>query len=134
MSNLLRWLLLIPATIGIWYVIFIASLYCYFFIDKHFCPAKDVISGFCYNDTIKLILTAETHISVGLSAIAVCIVATAIAPSHKMITAWTTLALGTIVAGIMVSTETWQLFITAVASGFLAVLAIKRYLSRSHIW
>lgn len=131
MNNLLRWLLLLPATIGIWYVIFIASLYCYFFIDKHLCPARDIISGMCYNDNVESILNAETHIGVGLSAMAVCIVSTAVAPSHKMTTAWTTLALGTIAAGIMVSTETWQLFFTAVASGFLTVLAIKRYLSCS---
>lgn len=126
--NLLRWLLLLPATIGIWYAVFILSLFCYLYIDKNFCPAKDVISGMCYNDTIPLILSAVTYLGVGLSAMAVCVVATAIAPSHKIITAWITLALGTIVAGIMASTASLPLFIVAVAGGFFGVFAIKRYL------
>ncbi len=120
-----RWLLLVPAAIGAWYAVFAAALFAYFYVERHFCPPTDLVSGFCANETVQQALEALTHLSVALSAIAVGVAASAMAPSHKEPTVWATLGAGLVIAGIFgFAAHAWSLFLAAAAGGTLGAVAI----------
>ena len=120
-----RWLLLVPAAIGAWYAVFAAALFAYFYVERHFCPPTDLVSGFCANETVQQALEALTHLSVALSAIAVEVVASAMAPSHKEPTVWATLGAGLVIAGIFgFAAHAWSLFLAAAVGGTLGAVAI----------
>lgn len=127
--RVLRWALLLPAAIGVWYTVFFVGLYGYFFVERHFCPPEDLVSGFCTNESIQQVLEVLMHLSVAASAVAVGVVATAMAPSHKEPTVWATLAAGIVAAGIFgFAAHAWSLFLAAVLGGALGAVVIVMFL------
>ena len=127
--RVLRWALLLPAAIGVWYAVFFVGLFGHFFIERHFCPPEDLVSGFCTNESIQQVLDVLMHLSVAASAIAVVLVATAMAPSYKEFTVWATLAAGIVVSGIIgFSAHAWLLFLAAVLGGVLGATVIVIFL------
>lgn len=123
--HLLRWSLVLPAAIGIWYLVFALALFGHFCVERSLCPPEDLVSGFCYNTSIQRLLDILMHLSVAASAIAVGVVAAIMAPSHKEQTVWTTLAAGIVTAGIFgIFTDAWSLFLAAATGGVLGAAAI----------
>ncbi|HEX6904371.1 MAG TPA: hypothetical protein VF789_31980 [Thermoanaerobaculia bacterium] len=131
MMSTLRWLLLVPAAIAVWYCVFVLGAFTYSFVEKHLCPPEDLISGLCTNSTIKLWLTIVAHAFVALSALAVMIVAVVISPRGRKPMAWLTLVVGTAVAAYLgAMTHEWTLFAAAVAGGFAGFAVIVYWLHR----
>jgi uncharacterized membrane protein YoaK (UPF0700 family) len=120
--NTVRWLLLVPAAVAVWYGFFVAGLVTHSLIESKLCPPAELISGFCTNETVRLCLKVTEHLFVAGSAFAVVTTTTFLAPRHKRITVWATLAigiaaaayLGTIIGG-------WRLFASAAAGGLAGV-------------
>lgn len=127
--RLLRWALLLPAALCAWYAMFFIGLSAHTFVERHFCPPPELVSGFCTNASLQQALELVMLLSVAISALAVELAATAMAPSHKEITVWTTLAAGIVTAGfIAFSAQAWSLFLAAAAGGTLGAVAIVIFL------
>ncbi|NJD24058.1 MAG: hypothetical protein FIB06_01485 [Betaproteobacteria bacterium] len=125
----IRWLLLPPAVIGIWYAVFAMALFGHFHLERSLCPPEDLVSGHCANASIHLLLEILMHFSVGLSAVAVCLAAAAIAPAHKVTTVGITFAGGLLIAGFLaLAAKAWSLFLAAALPGLLCTLAIVIFL------
>ena len=123
--NLLRWLLLLPVTIGTWYGVFFLGLVCYISLEKYLCTPSLHESFICENGFSGPLMQAIPHIFVALSAVAVVVVATLCAPDYKRHTASAAFFCGTIVAVLMGwNTQAWSLVAAAVAGGLFAVAAV----------
>jgi hypothetical protein len=118
-----RWLLLVPAAVAVWYGIFAAGLVTHSLIENKLCPPAELISGFCSNEPVQLCLKVTVHLFVAACALAVVTTTTFLAPRHKRIIAWVTLAIGIAVAAYFgASNREWGLFASATAGGFAGVV------------
>ena len=130
--NTLRWLLLVPVAIAVWYCVFVLGAFTYSFVETHLCPPEDLISGSCTNSTIKLWLMIVVHAFVALSALAVMVITVVISPRWRMPIAWLTLVVGTVVAAYLSATNhEWTLFVAAIAGGFAGFAVIVYWLHHS---
>lgn len=121
----LRWLLLVPTSVVVWYAVFVGALATHFYVGRHFCPPGELISGSCQNETLSLVLEILMHFSVALSAVAVEVTAAIVAPSRKEATVWATLAAGTLAAAWMgVAAQAWSLLLAALLGGVASAIAI----------
>jgi hypothetical protein len=124
----LRWLLIVPAAVAVWYLVLV-GMFTYAFVDSSLCPPTDLVSGHCVNFTIRRLLDLTMHVFAGASACAVMVVAVLVAPGHKKPVAWITLAGGLVVAALLAaSTRHWPLFAAAAMGGFVALAIILRWL------
>lgn len=125
----LRWVLLIPACIATWYVVFMVGLVSHGYVERHFCPPAELVSGSCTNALVQRTLQFLIHAFVALSAIAVSVTATVVAPSHKEKVVWITLVCGTIVAAFFgFHANAWPLFFTASVAGVIVAMILVRTL------
>lgn len=123
--RVLRWLLLVPASVAAWYAVFVGALATHFYVGRHFCPPGELISGSCQNETLALVLEILTHFSVALSAIAVEVTAAIVAPAHKEATVWAAFAAGTLAATWMgVAAQAWSLLLAALLGGVVSAIGI----------
>jgi len=119
--HVLRWFLLVPLAIIVWYAVFVAGLYIHFYVERNLCPPSDVVSGLCYNNQIQRWLSILRHITVGISAAAVIICAMVVAPSQKKSVTLLTLAAGLIVSAYFaIAGNAWSLFTVAAVSGIVS--------------
>lgn len=122
---ILRWLLIIPAAAIVWYVVAAIGLFAYFYVEQNLCPPEDVISGFCYNQQIQMVLAVIMHGFVGISAVAVIVTTALVVPFYKEAVMWTTLVLGGLVAAYFsVLSGDWSLFMGAMTGGLLGAIAV----------
>jgi hypothetical protein len=127
----MRWCLIAPIAIAVWYVVFVLGLFTHSFVESYFCPPKDLISGFCVNSTVQAWLRFLVHAFVAVSALAVEAVTVVVAPKCKKSVAWLTLASGMAVAAYFASeTDEWVLFASACVGGFAGLLAVTLWLRR----
>jgi len=126
----IRWFFLLPLTACAWYLVFFSSMSVYAYVDSNLCPPGDLVSGMCTNDVI-VALDILTHFGVGLSAMAVLVVSSAVAPSHKQVVLWMALLAGLVVAAVLGAlAAAWSLFIAAAAGGAIGAKTIASVLRR----
>jgi len=126
--RVVRWLLVVPLAIAVWYVVFFAGIVTHENVEARLCPPQDWVSGSCVNAGVDTVLTILIHVFIGLSAIAVEVVAVATAPSHRHIVAWATFGLGTLCAVWMgVETRSYSEMATALLAGLLAAVMSVRF-------
>ena len=124
----LRWLLLIPVAVAAWYAVFAAGLFLHVQIERDLCPAQDMVSGFCHNEWIQLVLRVLMHLSVVVSAAAVILGASLTAPRRKELVSWSALAIGVSIAGYFASiTTAWSHFTAAIVGGLSGAVFIRHY-------
>ncbi len=127
----IRWLLIVPACIFVWYFAFVLSLFAYDFAGS-FCHEEKIISGFCTAAWFRATESILIVLFSGLSAALVVFIAYLVAPSHKNKIAVSALVIGAIVATYMAfQTEVWAGYVAALASGFLSVCWVLRIGRRS---
>jgi hypothetical protein len=123
--RVLRWALLVPLAIAAWYAVFATGLFTHFYVEQHFCPSEDLVSGFCQNQSMQIALTVLMHTFTALSAAVVCFSAVLVAPSHKEPVVWIAFVIGLLIAtcfGFMA--RDWSLFVAAAIAGAVAATAI----------
>ena len=131
--KIVRWVVLIPAAVASFYVMFDLSVSSFFFLDSLLCPPEDVISDTCNNETVSSILNAFIYFSTGLSAVVIVLISTAIAPSHKEYTAWSSFGLGTIAATYLAfQTDAWDQYLAALIGGLISVFGVVYFLRRKN--
>jgi hypothetical protein len=130
----IRWLLLIPSAVAAWYVVVVISVL-----------LREVIVGRCLGSDsprpeycqaswfpLEFLSDALLFFGVGLSAVAVVVVAAVAAPSHKAQVAWVALIAGAILAALMgYGTGAVAEAAVAIASGALAAVVMSRTTMRS---
>jgi hypothetical protein len=130
----LRWLLVVPAAVAAWYVVFVIGLFTHGFVGEALCPAGEMESGMCMDTRVRLILGILVHFFSALSAAAVVSTAAAVAPSLRSRTAWSAFVAGSLVAlGFGLAAWAYTETVAAVATGLLTALTISRYQRRSSI-
>ena len=97
----LRWALVAPAAVAAFCLVVVVSVMANDYFETALCPPEDMVSGFCYNDRVRLFLDFLTFVFSGVIAFAVLATAIAVAPAHKRIVAWLTFALGATAALVM---------------------------------
>jgi hypothetical protein len=130
----IRWLLLIPSAVAAWYVaVFVSVL------------LREIVVGRCLGSDspppeycqaswfpVEFLSDALLFFGVGLSAVAVVVVAAVVAPSHKAPVAWVALGAGAILATVMgYSAGAVAEAAFAIASGVLAAVVVSRTNLRS---
>lgn len=128
----IRWLSLVPGVVAVWYGVFALGLLTHSFIESHLCPPEDLFSGLCYNSTVQLWLKVTMHAFVAVSAVAVVSSATILAPGHKNMITWLTLAVGAATAAYLAAvTHEWGLFASAIAGGLTGLVASLYWIQRA---
>jgi hypothetical protein len=118
----LRWVLLAPAAAAGWLMVVLAGIAIHDHFEISLCPPEDVVSGFCYNERVLLFLDLITLGFAGISAFTVLVVAIAAAPSHKLIVAWLTFALGATTIAMGMGPHANPEPLTALLVGFIAAI------------
>jgi hypothetical protein len=125
---MVRWLLVVPAAIAAWYLVFVVGIFTHGFLEEALCPAGEMESGMCMNRRVRLILAILVHLFVALSAAAVVSTAAAVAPSHRTRMAWIAFVGGSLVAvAFGIAAWAYTEALAAVASGLLTAVTISRY-------
>ena len=126
--RLTRWLLVVPAAVFAWYLVFVVGLFTHGFVEDLLCPAGQMVSGMCTNRSVQLTLRILVYIFVALSAIAVECTAVGIAPSHRATTAWIAFVAGSgVAAALGVAGAAYGEAVVAITSGLVTVMTITRY-------
>lgn len=124
--NKLRWISLPIACILVWYTTLILGMLIINF-SIYFCPKDKMISGMC---TASWWDSAEAIIfcfSTGLSAALIVTTAFFIAPVGRVLVAWLTLGIGSMVALYLAfQLSAWDMFASAVCAGLLVTFLLTR--------
>ena len=125
--RILRWLLVIPAVVVAFYAVFLFGLLAVPFVDEALCPAGQMSSGGCTNASVRRVMEGTMFVLAALSAVAVLLVGTAIAPERKKLTAWVLFAAGTAIALAFATVGAgWSYALTAIAAGLITALLMSR--------
>ena len=120
-----RWLLLVPAAVAAWCLIFAATIATHYLAEQHLCPSQDLVSGICSNHALGVALWLIKHVAMALSAIVVEWMCATVAPSHKVAVVWATLAVIVLAAGYLGHAgNAGSLFIAALVGGVAGAVAI----------
>ena len=131
MKTIVRWILVLPAAIAAWYLVFFAGIFVHGIVEHALCPTPEFISETCVNDRVIRILHGVIVLFVALSAVAVMLAVVITAPSEKLLMTWVAFAVGSGVAIFMaVVAKSPAEGAAAVAAGLLTALAIRRRLRR----
>lgn len=131
MTQVLRWLAIIPACIAAWYFALFMGLYVRSVVAG-FCPPELVVSGFCEASWYPAAEQIVICFGVALSAFLVVLTAAGIAPTHRVFVSKATLGIGTVIAILFaVETESYFALAAAILAGTLAVLVVTTLLSRA---
>lgn len=130
--RILRWCLVLPATLAAWYAVFIAGMLFHSQLEPLLCPPAEMVSGACGNLGVIRTLRAVIVLFAALSAVAVVLAATVTAPARKLLVAWGTFAIGSEIAILMaIEVQSPLEGAAAVAAGLLTALWLTRRSRRS---
>jgi len=102
MVNTIRWVFTPISAIFGWYLVFIIALVLFGYVNN-LCPPEKEISSFCSLSWINDLSNAMIPIGAGLSAVAVVLLPTLVAPKHK-------LRVATLFYSVGLLTALWMLF------------------------
>jgi hypothetical protein len=131
--KIFRWVMVIPSAYFAWYLILLLGM---LFLNgiESLCPEEKIISGMCIADWWRLTEDITIIIFSGLSAAAVIIVSTFVAPSNKHIVAVLSYLIGaTVAVWIAVSVSAWPELISALVCGGIVVAIILNYFLKSNM-
>jgi len=99
-SSVIRWLLLVPSAVTAWYLAFFISLALHEVVVGRCMDSDAPPPGYCQASWFprELLHDVLVFFGVGLSAVAVVLVAALMAPTHKGRVAWIALAAGATLA------------------------------------
>ena len=124
MVNFLRWLAIVPACIFAWYLAIFVGLSMLTTVEE-FCPGAVVGSGQCTAVWYPSAERAVICLGVALAAFLLVAVASAIAPTHRIIVSRVALGIGTVAAAfIAIRTNAYLALASAISAGFLTTLAV----------
>jgi hypothetical protein len=125
MRAIIRWALLVPATVGAWYAVFIAGIAVHQTIERRACPPAELVSGGCADPGVLRLLHAVVYVFIALSAVAVVATATAIAPSAKRLIAGAAFVVGAGLAiWLSVAAKAYGEGVGAICAGLATVIAV----------
>jgi len=119
----LRWLLVLPCAYLAWFATALLGMQVHARAEFVWCPAPDWVSDFCTNPQVQARLDLLIALFAGLSAVAVILAATAMAPARKVTVAWCALGMGGVLAALLDFGS--PPFYAAVSAGSLACLALS---------
>ena len=123
----LRWLLVAPFAIAVWYVVLVAGVFVHSALETRLCPPQELVSGACGNPRVITILQIVVYVFVALSAVAVEVVAVATAPAHRDIIAWGTFAFGAAFAALLgAEGRQWGEAGAAIGAGLVTAICLHR--------
>jgi hypothetical protein len=132
---MIRWLLLLPATIISWYVVMLAGLFGRQWLEQMLCPANAWVSGFCHDSRVAHLLYGwQLVVLSAVSACVVVLVASAMAPSRRRLIAVIALVCG----GVVAATMTWpwgefEQWYCAVAGGVVGLAMVVKLTRRATV-
>ncbi len=123
---MIRWLWIVPTAILVWYGMFAVGSGLYS-LALGFCPAEQMLSGFCIADWFKPV---ERGIFIGCAALAgfaIVVVTALIAPAYRLRVAAAMFGAGALVATSMVlQTGAMAEFVAALVGGIVGLLVAAR--------
>ena len=128
MSQLIRWVLILPAAVAAWYAALVIGIGLYASLKK-FCPLDQIVSGGCTAPWYLMAEKAVVAFGAALAAVFVMTTCTFLAPSHKREIAITTFAIGSIVAIYMGAYLFFAQMVSAVIAGAITLFILIRRLA-----
>ena len=124
----IRWLLIIPSAIGIWHIVLICGIFIYSVLEN-FCPEDQVVSGVCMAHWWDMLSRFLVSLFSGISASAVVLVSTMVAPSRKNYVAGISFLIGGVAAiWLGIDVKAWYEMITALlVGGVTSIYLIIKY-------
>ena len=121
-----RWLAVVPAAFLAWHIAIFVGLALLAVLDA-LCPADQMVSGLCVASWYQ---GAEAGVFIFCAAFAAALLVSActlVAPDHRGIVAWTTLALGILLATYLAleTMAVWE-FVAAVTAGTVTAWLLSR--------
>jgi len=124
--QVVRWLAMVPAAILAWHVAILIGFALLAVLDA-LCPAEQMVSGLCVAPWFRGAEAGVFIFSAAFAGAALVAVCTLVAPGHRGIVAWTTLALGTLLATYLaLETMAVREFVAAVTAGTVSAWLITR--------
>jgi hypothetical protein len=118
MSSVVRWVLILPAAVAVWYVAFLVGLGLYIAVEK-FAPPNQMVLGH-FVPWLEIGKSSAVVLGASLAAALVMITCTSLAPSNKREVAVATFVIGTVVAIYM----GWKFFVVPVLSAIVTGAAL----------
>lgn len=132
--DVIRWLSVVPSAIVAWYFAVLVGMFV-FSVTVAPCSSSDAPRPrFCDAAwfPLELVERGVVFFFVGLAAALVVVVSALVAPSRRTAVAYTALAVGTVVAGVMgYLAEALAEVAVAVVCGLVAALVVSRFERKS---
>jgi hypothetical protein len=128
--NVIRWLLVVPSAIVAWYFALLVGMLVFGVVVAPCQDSDAPRPQFCDAAwfPLELVERGVLFFGVGLAAALVVVVSALVAPSRRTAVAYTALAVGTVVAGVMgYLAEALAEAAVAVVCGLVAALAVSRF-------
>lgn len=117
MLTALRWLAIVPAALGVWWLTLLLGLGLAD-VAILLCPPEELISGMCAAPWYRYVEGGLIMGCAGLAAVLIVVVSAVLAPSHRLCVASAVLGGGVIVALYMAyAAGAWGSFAAAVLAG-----------------
>lgn len=130
----LRWLAVIPAAVLGWYIALLTGI---ILLDgvTSLCPAEQMISDLCGASWFRYAELAVFCFSAALAAFLVITFAVLVAPSQRIVVAWSMFMTGSFAAGYMAwYTSVQEEFVAALVGGLLGVAVITLFPQRRTLY
>jgi hypothetical protein len=128
MSQLIRWVLILPAAIAAWYLALFIGVALYRGAEA-LCPASQVVSGQCFAPWFLYVSEGLIAFGAALAAALIMITCAWLAPTHKRQVSIATFALGAGVAIIMgLSAHAYAAIAAAIIAGAIILVVLLRRL------
>ena len=95
--TLLRWLLLLPACLTVWFLVVVLAMWTHGHVTVWLCPPDMMVSGMCGDVAIQERIDLTYAVFAPISAAAVVATAYLLAPQHKGKASLITLLLGSLI-------------------------------------
>jgi len=124
-----RWLLVVPAALFAFCVVFWLGTHAYGFVEQHYCNPQHYWNDMCYDGSADVAIGYLYLACATIAPLVVGLAAVAMAPSRKLAVAWTAWAAGSaLLLSMVVEQGPRNEVLAAGLSGLVGVLAITAYL------
>jgi hypothetical protein len=128
MARLVRWLLVLPASVAAWYLALVVGIGLHLALDS-LCPPEQTVSGLCIAPWHAPASQTLMAFGAGLAALLVMLTCTFLAPTHRRQVAIATFIVGALVASIMgLSASALGPMVAAILVGAVTLTVILRRL------
>ncbi len=130
--KVLQWIHIIPTAIAAWVIVIILGMLTFLFLES-LCPPEMMVSGCCMAEWFDPARSILEHFFAGLSALAVVLASTMVAPEKNKLVARIAFIAGTVVVSYMLLVDKsieLSLYSAAIAGGVLGMLLVGPIVSR----